>query len=310
MNQYIIQGDCTKMLPSLPDGCASLILTDPPYFLDGMDMNWNDRNLRRKLGSNVVGGIPYGMKFDKNQSRNLQRFIEPVSIELLRILKPGGFFLCFSQARLAHRMAAGIEDAGFEIRDMLAWAYEGQGKAFSPKHFVEKMKISDEDKNDIYESIGNRKTPQLKAQMELIVLAQKPREGTFINNWMKYHTGLVDLDYPVVDPERMPGQIIRVPKTRMRYHITEKPVLLLHHLVKIFSREHALVVDPFAGSGSTGIAALQLGRKFIGYENDPHMAKAGEKRVQQWGHRITSSEQSPISDQERISMLQTAHLPL
>ena len=70
-----------------------------------------------------------------------------VSTEVYRILKPGGFYISFSQGRLYHRMAVAIEDCGFEIRDMLVWKREGQAKAFSQNHFVRKMKITEKDIN-------------------------------------------------------------------------------------------------------------------------------------------------------------------
>jgi len=130
----------------------------------------------------VIGGLPVGMKFDPRQGKRLQEFMSVVAEKLFRVLKPGGFFLCFSQGRLYHRMVVAIEEAGFEIRDMLIWKKVGQAKAFSQDHFVRKMKISEKEKEIILNSLANRKTPQLKSESEPIVLAQKPKEGTFIDN--------------------------------------------------------------------------------------------------------------------------------
>jgi len=61
------------------------------------------------------------MKFDPKQGIELQNFYTKVSKKLYKVLKPGGFFLSFSQPRLSHRMAIAMENAGFEIRDMYAW---------------------------------------------------------------------------------------------------------------------------------------------------------------------------------------------
>ena len=95
--------------------------------------------------------------------------------------------LCFSQNRLVHHAAISIEQAGFEIRDVLAWRYEGQAKAFSQDHFIKKRKdISDVEKQRLIRKLDGRKTPQLKPQCELIVLGMAPKEGTFVDNYDKW----------------------------------------------------------------------------------------------------------------------------
>lgn len=93
MNE-IIQGDCLNKLKELPDNSIDSIVTDPPYGLSFMGKKWD---------------------YD----------VPSVEIwsECLRVLKPGGYLLAFAGTRTQHRMAVRIEDAGFEIRDMIAWVY-------------------------------------------------------------------------------------------------------------------------------------------------------------------------------------------
>ncbi len=280
-DRWIHPVDCREGMNSLADGGVSLVLTDPPYFIDGMGEDWNQAKLRKRVKPGVVGGIPAGQKFDPEQGMKLQAFLLPVAKECMRVLKPGGFMLCFSQPRLAHRAATAIEDAGFEIRDMLGWQYEGQAKAFSQEHFVHKMNISDREKAAIIAKLDGRKTPQLKPRMELIVLAQKPREGTFIENWLTYETGLVDVSAPIIEPDKFPGALIPCAKPRNRHsHITAKPIDLCRHLIRIFGgQKGGLVLDPFAGSGTTGVAAVYEGWNFVGYEIDTDMADIAEARI-------------------------------
>lgn len=273
--------DCRKGMSKITTHSISLILTDPPYFLDGMDDNWDTQRIKSRQKKGVIGGLPVGMKFDKAQGLNLYRFLKPIAEQWFRIVKPGGFVLCFSHPRLSHRAALAIEDVGFEIRDMLAWRYEGQAKAFKQDHFVRKRNLPSEEKERIIQALGGRKTPQLKPQMELIILAQSPREGTFVDNWLQYQTGLIDVSDPVVENGRFPGTVIPVPKPREKFgHIAAKPVQLLRHLIRIFSAEGSVVCDPFAGSGSTGIAAHKEGRDFIGFEIDNEMAVIANNRIE------------------------------
>ena len=268
----------------MPDNSVSLILTDPPYFTDGMGDDWNTARLRRRVKPGVIGSLPAGMKFDPAQGRRLYAFLKPLAADWLRIVRPGAFALCFAQNRLAHRTASALEDAGFEIRDMLAWRYEGQAKAFRQDHFVRRRKIPEAEKRRLIRRLGGRKTPQLKPQMELIVLAQAPRDGTFVDNWDRWLTGLISVDSPVIEPDRFPGTVIPAAKPRVRHgHLTAKPVNLLRHLVRIFSADArgTLVFDPFTGSGSTGVAARLEGRDFLGAETNTTMCRAAERRVEE-----------------------------
>lgn len=92
----ILQGDCLISLKGLEDNSVDSIVTDPPYELGFMGKSWDST----------------GIANDKN-----------MWAECLRVLKPGGHLLAFSGTRTYHRMAVAIEDAGFEVRDMIEWVY-------------------------------------------------------------------------------------------------------------------------------------------------------------------------------------------
>jgi len=93
-NATLYLGDCMESLRKMPDNSVDSIVTDPPYGLAFMGKKWD---------------------YD----------VPSVEIwaECLRVLKPGGHLLAFAGTRTQHRMAVRIEDAGFEIRDMIAWVY-------------------------------------------------------------------------------------------------------------------------------------------------------------------------------------------
>ncbi|MCY4445458.1 MAG: hypothetical protein OXC02_03225 [Rhodobacteraceae bacterium] len=107
-------GDYYEILSDMESEFVHMVLTDPPYFLDGLDDDWKKGN-GGKRGTGTVEGLPIGMKFDVNQGLKLQQFMTPIAKELFRIIKLGGFVLMFSAPRLYHRMAIAVEDAGFEI---------------------------------------------------------------------------------------------------------------------------------------------------------------------------------------------------
>lgn len=282
----ILHGDALQLLRELDDESVHLIATDPPYFIDGMGTDWNKSKLAtRTKKANVVGGLPVGMKFDPEQGKQFQRFMRQVADEAMRVLKPGGFFISFSQARLYHRLAVAVEDAQFEVRDMLAWKYEGQAKASSLDHFIRNRKdLTASQKRELIEELSGLKTPQLKPQLEPMVLGQKPRAGTFVDNWVSHQAGLVDVTQSL--DGKFPGNLMEVPKPTRREkganneHLTVKPLALMEHLVRLFSRPGQVVVDPFLGSGTTGMAAVANGRDFIGAEIEGAYHQVACQRIQ------------------------------
>ena len=276
----ILHGDCLERLPILNKDSVDLVVTDPPYFLDGLDASWTKGHQR---SDGVIGGLPVGMKFDPKQGISLQRFITEVGLELIEVMKPGAFAAVFSQPRLSHRMAIGLEDAGFEIRDLYAWRFtrQAQSKAFSMDHFIHKMDKTDAEKQAIKESMMGRKTPQIRPEFESIIIAMKPRIGTFIENWQEHQTGLIDTDASL--DGKKPSTVMTVEKPSKHYndHLTVKPVALIEHLINIFSLPEQVVLDPFLGSGTTAIAAYETNRSCIGMEINKDFVDIANDRLRQ-----------------------------
>ncbi len=82
---------------------------------------------------------------------------------------------------------------------------------------------------------------------------------------------------------------MRQNKDDFNYHPTLKPVDLMHHLVKLITFDKQTVLDPFMGSGSTGLACLKLKRNFIGYELDNGYFKIAETRLKKEKTIVDSS---------------------
>ena len=102
----LMLGNCLDRLKDLDDNSVDSIVTDPPYGIDFMGKKWD---------------------YDVPSTEIWE--------QALRVLKPGGYLLAFAGTRTQHRMAVRIEDAGFEIRDMIAWVY---GSGFPKSHNISK----------------------------------------------------------------------------------------------------------------------------------------------------------------------------
>lgn len=291
--------DAISGMKSLKGNSVGLVLTDPPYFLDKLSDDWK-AEAKRTAGT-TVSSLPSGMKFDPKQGRDFEKFYSGIAKEVYRVLKPGGFFLSFSAARLYHRMAVAIDDQKFEVRDMMAWIYpSGQAKAFSQSHIIRNSKtlgLSDEEKEELVVEMEGWKTPQLRPAIEPICFAQKPREGTFVNNWIKYKVGLINTTQ-TLNNGKTPTNVVssdefntdydslylikkptKAEKGLFNTHATVKPVNLCEHLINLLTIPGETILDPFIGSGTTAVAAKNCGRKYIGFDINKGYLDIAEKRL-------------------------------
>ena len=158
-------------LQELDDNSVDSIVTDPPYGIDFMGKKWD---------------------YDVPSTEIWE--------QALRVLKPGGYLLAFAGTRTQHRMAVRIEDAGFEIRDMIAWVY---GSGFPKSHNISKSldKMAGAEREVISEKKTNEAKKwegwgtALKPALEPITVARKPlEEKTVAANVLKYGTGAINID--------------------------------------------------------------------------------------------------------------------
>jgi site-specific DNA-methyltransferase (adenine-specific) len=275
-------------LEKLEDNSIDCVITDPPYFIDKLDNKWSSNEIKNDTKNSHIKHLPKGMKFDKMQVKNLYEYYLELSRLLFRKMKPGAYFLSFSSPRLYHAIAMSCEIAGFEVRDMINWVYtQSMPKGMSVSHIIEKMDLTQEEKRQLIEEYKDFKTPQIRSCFEPICVAMKPiGKLTFIQNELQFKTGLLDFSQKVgIECDRVPANIITTEEYCDAYdknflvskpgknekgenntHITVKPVSLMEHLVQLFSKKDALVVDPFLGSGTTALACKNTGRRCLGVE--------------------------------------------
>lgn len=162
---------------------------------------------------------------------------------------------------------------------MMTWHHnQGQSKSFGMKHFIEKAGGSEDDTMRLIEQTKEWVTPQIAPVFEPICIAQKPKDGTFLENFQKYGVGLmrrsVSLKGTISEPK---------PKKREKGdyndHTSVKPLKVIETLIEAFTQENGLVLDPFMGSGTTAVAAKRTGRRWVGFEREPHYCDIANKRL-------------------------------
>jgi DNA modification methylase len=330
----IKHADCLTALPRLASESVEVVITDPPYGIDICGMGWD-------------------------RSSSFQGFSEEWGSAAIRVLKPGGHLAAFGAPRTAHRLACGLEEAGFELRDVLMWLY-GQGM---PKSL-----------NLTGQATGWGTA--LKPAYEPLLLARKPLEGTTAENHARHGTGALHIDAARVPgpTQRCPGEgrthsparlsnakrrwpsnlaISHAPACtkehcerrcsaallgeRQRFfycpkasrpereagceqlarhkvqtfkigsaadrratakpvaniHPTVKPLELMRWLVRLLTAPGGLVLDPFAGSGSTGAAAVLEGARFLGIEREVDYVPIARARISHWAAVARRQRPSP-----------------
>ncbi|MEH3055459.1 MAG: site-specific DNA-methyltransferase [Patulibacter minatonensis] len=131
-------------------------------------------------------------------NRAFQAWTEAWAAEALRVLKPGGHLISFSSTRTYHRMVTGIEDAGFEIRDQIAWLFgSGFPKSLQPRHGMLSLPRSTTraEWKAWWRAVRSIATgTALKPGHEPVVLARKPLDGTVAQNVLRHGVGALNID--------------------------------------------------------------------------------------------------------------------
>lgn len=383
MTSNFHHGDCIAYLKTLEPESISAVVTDPPYHLQSIQKRFGKKNSApAKHGTDGAFARSSKGFMGKSWDGGDIAFRVDVWAECLRVLKPGGYLLAFGGTRTYHRLACAIEDAGFEIRDMLEWVYSGMPKSHNVGLQMDKAagaqrKIVSKSNRGVgitnasirkKEGFAVSRTkefdvtePETKDAViwsgwgtatkpchEPIVMARKPITLTVAENVLKYGTGAINIDASRVetnekipinklkqwsgfgeterpdyvqeinDKGRWPGNIILdgspevlrlfpngtdsffkscpfdesdfdwlmycakpngKEKGEDNDHPTVKPKALLKYLVNMVTTLGAIVLDPFMGSGTAGVACAELGRDFVGCDIESEYMEIARRRI-------------------------------
>lgn len=209
----VYQADCLDLLPTMPACSVTAVVTDPPYGLEFMGRAWDKPwkagdGFRRSrnpndTGRNSVFGRLSARGPEYAAGSGYQAWCVEWARECLRVLKPGGHLLAFGGTRTWHRLAAALEDAGFEIRDTIAWLH-GQGfpKSLNVSTAIDQAAGGTAGAGKRWRGWGTG----LKPAFEPIVVARKPRVGSVAANLLEHGTGGLHIDacrVPISDADRV-----------------------------------------------------------------------------------------------------------
>lgn len=291
MLDNIYFGDCRNLIKDIAPTSIDLILSDIPYgiSIDSWDVLHNNKN------SALLGCSPAQEKkgnLFKNRGKPLNGWSEDdkkIPLEYYNwvkswvpdwynVLKPGASVFIFSGRRLAHRCIAAFEDTGFIYKDMIGW------NKIKAAHRAQHVSCVFERRGDktsakIWDSwkLGN-----LRPIFEPILWFMKPYKigSTLADNILNYNLGAYN-EKILAKYKQEPNNLFNIQsqKSDTGLHPTQKPLALMSLLIELTTTENQTVLDPFAGSGTTLIAALQLNRHYIGFENHKLYFEIAQNRI-------------------------------
>ena len=272
-------GSCLDVLAEYDDNTFDSCITDPPY---GMGMEAWDHTVPGK------------------------EFWE----EINRVLKPGAFCLSFCSPHLYHRLACSIEDATFDIKDQIMWMITTKMPLKNRlKQVHEPIAVAQKSLD------GTLKANFEKWGVGLIDTqnTRVPWDGKPPTGWVKgghqrrtfgkdgkttgtqkefgkedanpkgrYPSNIIGTTLPEHQKYFYAPRVTRKERGEYNNHPTPKPIALMQYLIKIYTPEGGTVLDPFCGSGSTGIAAMLEGRNFLGVDLDSDYINIAQRRVEDW----------------------------
>ena len=242
----LIHGDCLELMKTIPDGSVDLILTDPPYGTTAC--KWDSV-------------IPF----------------EPMWAELKRIIKPNGAIVLFGSEPFSSALRmSNIKQYKYDW----VWEKSKVGNVFNCKNAPQKnfeniMIFS----NGTIANGSNKKMPYFPQGLIDVSITKKNQRkvsdvGTIANRPSRKNGS----EYTQTKTN-YPRQIIKF-NNEQGLHPTQKPVALLEYLIKTYTQEGETVLDFTMGSGSTGVAAKNTNRKFIGIEMDEKYFAIAKSRIE------------------------------
>lgn len=287
----ILHQDCLAGIGDIPFESVHAVVTDIPYGIGADD--WDV--LHSNTNSAYLGASPAQIKANQAfkrrgkplngwsaADREISKEYEVWCVEWLQrvypTLKPGASLLIFAGRRYSHRLMSALEDTGYTVKDQIAW--------IKPQAIHRAQRIS-----VVYEKRGDQENAEawagwrlgnLRPRFEPIIWATKPYKiGTTIADNALVHG--VGAYYPKA-LERFThdsSNVIEVGMSRdeEKIHPTQKPLALMAGLIELVTKPGQVVLDPFAGSATTLVAAKRSGRHFIGFERDKNYFESATARL-------------------------------
>lgn len=288
----IICSDCVTGLREIPENSIDGCITDPPYNYEFVGHKWDAEEIKRRTervknsktlikhipyGSGLAGGVRNERWYQKNAENitDYQNWCYGWGKEIFRVSKPGSYILVFNSSRTIAHVQVALEKAGFYARDIIVWRKNsGIPKGLNFVKKLEKEGIADSKKWEGWHSC-------LRNEWEAIVLLQKPLVNNYLETVKEFGIGLLHAQNGNGFQSNIFENIKRDKKESFNIHCTIKPVELITKLIDLTipSGKSKVILDPFMGSGTTAIAAIEKDISYLGFEINKDYCDIANKRI-------------------------------
>lgn len=257
----LYHGDSLALLDSFEEHTFDLIFADPPYFLSngGFTCSGGKRAPVKKGAWDASQGVEADHQFTSAWLRACQR-----------ILKPSGTIWVSGTQHVIFSVGFAMQQMGFKILNTVSWYKPNASPNLSCRYFTHSTEFL------IWASPGQKG----KLQHTFNYKAMKHENGgkQMRDVWALPKPGDEELD---ADGQGRIWSMTTPKKAEKAHgkHPTQKPVALLERVVEACTDEDAVVLDPFCGSGTTGVAAVSKGRRFVGIDMNAEYLELTKKRL-------------------------------
>jgi len=248
----IIWGDAFAVLPKLPAEIADMVFLDPPYFLQ-----LPSKRLLRWKAKTVVEGV--NEEWDKFENfADYDNFIAKILTELKRVMKPSATIWIIGTYHNIHRIGKIMQDLGFWILNDVIWVKTNAMPNWLNVRFTNATET-------LIWAVKDKAAKGYTFHADVARRFSPERFKLAINVW----------ELPIcTGKERLKDA------QGKKLHPTQKPEALLERIILTSTNEGDVVLDPMAGTGTTGVVALRHHRHFILIEKERHYAEAALARLQ------------------------------
>ncbi|MDY7011568.1 MAG: site-specific DNA-methyltransferase [Planctomycetota bacterium] len=261
----LYQGDCLELMPQLPAGSFDLIFADPPYFLSNGGITCH----AGKMVSVNKGRWDRSMGFAGNYA-----FTKEWIARCQRLLKPNGSIFVSGTSHIIHVVGAVMDELGLKVLNDITWVKPNPPPNLSCRYFTHAAETI------LWAGRDKKTRHKFNYQLMKRIAGGKQMKSVW-----------TDIDAPRRD-EKVFGK-----------HPTQKPLGLLERIIAAASDENDLILDPFSGSATTGIAAARMNRRSVGLEMEEEFLELSKKRFQ---HDFVEAGYSPLLDYERQTNADTS----
>ncbi|HYI01332.1 DNA-methyltransferase [Hyalangium sp.] len=257
----LYQGDSLELMNQFPEQQFDLIFADPPYFLSngGFTCKSGKRASVQKGEWDVSRGVEEDHRFTMEWLKACQR-----------LLKPTGTLWVSGTQHVIFNVGFAMQKLGFKLLNTVTWYKPNASPNLSCRYFTHSTELL------IWAS--PRQTKTLQHTFNYARMKAENGGKQMRDVWNLPRTGEEELTAD--GSGRMWTQIApRREEKAFGSHPTQKPVALLERIIEASTPEDAAVLDPFNGSGTTGVASLKLGRRYTGIDLDPKYLELTKKRL-------------------------------